>query len=151
MPMQIYISSDHAGFELKNRLVEFLQNVVDEVKDLGPSEFDPSDDYPDYAADTAREVSMNNESKGILICRNGVGVCIAANKFNGIRAVNGNELNIAVSSRLDDDTNILCLGADYIDLETAKTIVKSWLQTEFSGEERHKRRIAKISYTRAFD
>ncbi len=143
--MQIYISSDHAGFELKNKLVGFLQNDGYEVKDLGPSKFDPLDDYPDYAANTARIVRMDNESMGILICRNGVGVCVVANKFNGIRAVSSNELNIAVSSRLDDNTNILCLGADYVDLGTAKTIVEGWLQADFSEEEKHKRRIEKIS------
>ena len=123
--MQIYIASDHAGFKLKNELYDFLNSSGYVLKDIGSKEYDPADDYPDYASNLAKMVRIDPESMGILLCRNGVGVCIVANKFDGIRAVNTTDLNIAISSRNDDDTNILCLGADYIDFEEAKVIRES--------------------------
>ncbi|HSX39299.1 MAG TPA: RpiB/LacA/LacB family sugar-phosphate isomerase [Candidatus Saccharimonadales bacterium] len=140
----IYISSDHGGFDLKNALVNFLNTKNMKVVDLGPQTLVPDDDFPDYTVPLVRKVSENPDNKGILICRNGVGVSIMANRFDGIRAVLSFDPKQAASSRNDDDTNVLALPADYIDSEKAKQIVQTWLTTNFSGESRFKRRLNKI-------
>jgi len=137
----IYLASDHAGFMLKAQLVKFLAR---QAVDLGPATYQPQDDYPDYASRLARQV-VKTHSRGILICRNGVGVCIAANKINGVRAVNACSVALAKSSRRDDDTNILCLGQDFVLFSQAKKIIATWLTTEFSGQKRHRRRLKKIT------
>jgi ribose 5-phosphate isomerase B len=156
--MAIYIGSDHRGFQLKNSLVEFLRAQGYEVFDLGNNQYDENDDYPDFAQLVARKVSTasaelrgleadqrrNREVRGILLCGSGVGVDIAANKFQGIRSALVFNKKQAFLSRNDDDTNVLSLAADFIKEEEAKEIIEIWLQTPFSGEERHKRRIAKI-------
>lgn len=140
----IYISSDHGGFELKNRVLEFLKQKGAEVEDLGPFELNPADDFPDFANVLAQKVVKETGSKGILICRNGVGVCVAANKFAGIRATLSWTPKHAFSARNDDDTNVLCLPADYVNANLALEIVDIWLNTPFSGEERFVKRLKKI-------
>ncbi|HBF67503.1 MAG TPA: ribose-5-phosphate isomerase, partial [Candidatus Magasanikbacteria bacterium] len=128
------------------RLVRFLENELNmKVKDLGPEEFVETDDYPDYAVPLAQKVAeAPDEHKGILICGNGVGVCIAANKMKGIRAGIGYNTYAAESMRQDDDTNILCLAGRVLSDEYAMAITKKWLQTEFSGEDHHVRRLGKV-------
>ena len=142
----IYISSDHGGFALKQELVKFLHQKNIDVTDLGPSELNMDDDYPDYVFPLAHKVAADPiENKGILICRNGVGVSMLANKVKGIRVALSWNPKHAISSRNDDNTNILALPSDYIDVETAKEILEKWLETKFSGEMRHKRRLEKIA------
>ena len=139
----LYIASDHAGFRLNKRLVRFLEKEMQvSVKDMGPEEFVDGDDYPDYAVPLAQKV-VETGGKGILICGNGVGVCIVANKIKGIRAGIGYNTYAAESMRQDDDTNILCLAGRVLSDEYAMAITKKWLQTEFSNEERHIRRLEK--------
>lgn len=140
----LYIASDHGGFKLKNLIVEHLEERGEEVEDLGPHKMDADDDYPDYAAPLAERVAEDDDARGILICRNGIGVCIVANKYKGIRAGIGYSESAAESQREDDDTNVLCLPADEIDDEQAIDIVESWIRTSFSNAERHVRRLAKV-------
>lgn len=142
----IYISSDHGGFALKQELVKFLLQKKVDVTDLGPSELNMDDDYTDYVFPLAHKVAADSiENKGILICRNGVGVSMLANKVKGIRAALSWDPKHAISSRNDDNANILALPSDYIDVQTAKEILEKWLETKFSGEMRHKRRLEKIT------
>jgi ribose 5-phosphate isomerase B len=135
----IYIGADHAGFKLK----KYLSETGFYPADLGNEKYEPGDDYPDYAFRVARKVSETC-SRGIIICDSGVGVCIAANKVKGIRAVNAPSRLIARMSREHNNTNILCLGQDYIKPLKARKIVKTWLKTKFSPDERHHRRVEKL-------
>lgn len=142
--MRIYIGADHRGFELKEELKDFLMNQY-EVEDMGNLKFDSNDDYPDFARRVAEKVRTDRESRGILICGSGAGVDIAANKFDGIRAVlAGSEKEIR-SAREDDDVNVLALAADFTQEEDAQDIVKTFLETEFKNEEKHQRRLDKIA------
>lgn len=142
--MTIYIASDHAGFERKQMLKNYLVELGFEVKDLGPDTFDPQDDYPDFALPLAHQVANSPNDRGILLCGNGQGVCIAANKVQGIRAASAFSPEMAATTRADDNANILCLPGRFLDDETVKTIVKTWLETPFSGAKRHIRRLRKI-------
>lgn len=142
--MKIYIGSDHAGFELKEYLKDFLKSESFDFEDLGNSIFDSEDDYPDFAEKVAEAVSENPGTRGMLVCGSGVGMCIVANKTEGIRAVNAQSVDIAQKSREHNDTNILCLGQNYIERKLAGEIARVWLNTDFSGEERHLRRVRKI-------
>ena len=142
----IYIGADHGGYKLKEQLKKFLGKQGFEFKDLGALKFKDGDDYPDYATKVAREVSKNPlVNLGILICRSGQGVCIVANKFKGVRAAlvwNEQEYRM---SRNDDMSNVLCLPSDYINTKLAEQIVKIWLNTSYSKESRHVRRVKKIN------
>lgn len=139
----LYIASDHAGFERKEVLKEYLGELGYDPIDLGATEFDPTDDYPDYAFELAQRV-VEDEAMGIVLCGSGQGVCIASNKVQGIRAILGYNVFAARSSRADDDANILCLPGRDLEEETVQEIVKAWLETPFTGEDRHQRRINKI-------
>ena len=140
----LYIAADHAGYPLKEELKPFLSEMGFEVMDLGNEQLDPADDYPDFAYRLAQNVLDTDESKGILICGTGQGVCIAANKVSGIRAALVHDEFTARSAAEHLDVNVICLGGRVTDFETAKKLVKIWLETEYSGEERHKRRVEKI-------
>ncbi len=143
--MTIYLGSDHAGFKLKEKILEYLTKSGYQVKDLGNHNLSPNDDYPDYAAKAARAVQKNLKSgKGILICGSGQGVCMTANKFKGIRAALGYSVAAAKQSRVHGDSNILCLPGLGLNQVQAKKIVNAWLREEFSGEQRHIRRLNKI-------
>jgi len=144
MPKKVFIGSDHAGFSLKEKLKEYLKHLRFSVEDVGNQVFDSQDDYPDFALRVAERVSQNPQSRGILICSSGVGMCITANKVKGIRAVNAQSVKIAEKSREHNDTNVLCLGQDYIEEPLAKRIVRAWLKKEFSKKRCHIRRINKI-------
>jgi len=137
----IFIASDHGGFDLKNKIVTKFKKEETEIIDLGAHELDPTDDYPNYVKILTEKVLSSAENKGILICRNGVGVCMAANKYKGIRAGLSWNHKHAISSRNDDDTNVLCLPADYIQDEDAINTVKAWLETPFGNKERYVRRL----------
>lgn len=141
----IYIASDHAGYELKNFLVEKLTDGINAVHDLGPVSYNKDDDYPDYAGEVASAVSIiQDHVRGIVICRNGVGVCITANKVKGVRCALSWSPEHAKSAREDDNANILALPADYVSKEKALEIARVFLDTPFGNEERHVRRLAKI-------
>lgn len=142
----IFIASDHAGFQLKKTLLTYLNKILKlPVQDLGPIAHDPNDDYPDYAELVAQEVSKIPENRGILICGSGHGMCIAANKFSGIRAILASSIESAEYARKDDDANILCLAGRVLSDEHARAIVKIFLEIPFSGDERHVRRLGKIA------
>ena len=154
--MKIYIATDHAGFELKEQLVPFLLGMGHEVIDKGAFAFDGEDDYPDFIAEASREVSLANSSdvRGIVIGGSGQGEAIVANKFPHIRAVvfngqyepkDGSEVPDEIFlTRSHNDSNILSLGARFISEDVAKRALREWLDTPFSQEERHVRRIEKI-------
>jgi len=139
----IYLGADHAGFNLKEELKKYLEELGYKYEDLGNKQLEPKDDYPDFAFVVAEKVTASKE-KGILICATGFGMAIAANKVKGIRAAVCWDEFTALQSREHNDANILCLGGKVIDLEAAKKIVRIWLETEFTGEERHVRRLGKI-------
>ena len=144
--MAIYIASDHRGFKLKKFIIETLKEQGYEMVDLGPEEYDESDDFPDYAAKVAEKVSREYETaRGILICSSGVGMSVTANKFPRIRAVLAISSDQAYDSRSHNDTNILALAADYLEPEEAKKISLTWLSTPYEGAERFNRRLQKIS------
>ena len=115
-----------------------------DFEDLGPFEYNKDDDYPDFAKLVGDKVSFDQESRGILICGSGIGVCIASNKINGVRAGTMATAEQAKASVSDEDTNVLCLSADYTDEKVSLEIAKTFLETKFSGDERHVRRIKKI-------
>lgn len=141
----IYIGADHRGYKLKEKIKLYLKDLDFEFKDLGASELDPDDDYPDYAISVAEKVAEDLEgNRGVLICGSGVGVDIVANKFKGIRSALVFKTQQARMSRNDDNTNILSLAADFIDENSAKEILRVWLETPFSRVERYARRLEKI-------
>lgn len=142
--MRIAIGADHAGFQLKEKLREFLQEEDYEVVDVGPSAFDPGDDYPVFAAEVGRMVSGGEAERGVLVCDSGIGVDIVANKFPGVRSALVHDEELARTTRLHNDTNVLSLGAMMVDEDKARRIVTNWLETDFSGEERHQRRVEEI-------
>jgi|SRR5579872_235947 len=141
----LYIGSDHGGYALKEDLKKFLESQKIPFVDLGPNRIDPKDDYPEFSAKVAREVSKDSQNnKGILLCRSGHGVSIVANKFKNVRAALCWNEQVAKASRYDDDANVLALPSDYISPESAEEITRVWLKTPFSEEERHQRRIREI-------
>lgn len=139
MDGEVFIASDHRGFEAKNRLVAELNNAYT-VSDLGPFELNPDDDYNDSAIAVAKAVKSYDNAKGIIICGSSSGVAIQANRFKGIRAIQGFTPEIAKLGREHNDANILCLSADFQTPEDQLEIAKTFLSTPFSGEERHIRR-----------
>jgi len=139
----IYLGADHAGFYLKEELKKYLERLGYESDDLGNKKLDLEDDYPDFALKLAEKV-VETDGKGILICATGFGMAMAANKVKGIRAAVCWDDFTALQSREHNNANVLCLGSKIIDLETAKKIVRIWLETDFSDDERHVRRLEKI-------
>ena len=143
--MRIYLGSDHAGFELKEKLKVFLSEKGYQVEDKGALKYDSEDDYPDFIRPVAEAVSREPESRGVVLGGSGQGEAIVANRFKGIRAVVycGGSTKIVKLSREHNDANILSLGARFISEEKAKKAVELWLSTSFKGG-RHQRRIEKI-------
>lgn len=140
----LYIASDHAGFERKAILVAYLAQQGYTIRDFGPDKLDPQDDYPDYAEPLARAVAKDGVP-GLVLCGNAEGVCIVANKVKGVRAAVGYSVEAAKTSRTDDNTNVLCVpGREFSD-DQAKAMVDVWLETAFSGAERHVRRLKKVN------
>ena len=148
--MKILIASDHAGYELKKELISYLTKIDYEVEDKGSFKYLQEDDYPDFVAPLAREISENDDLKGIIIGGSGQGEAMVANRFEGVRAAVycANNLDIIKLSREHNNANILSLGARFLSIRKAKKAVKLWLETSFSGEERHLRRLAKIKLLR---
>jgi ribose 5-phosphate isomerase B len=141
--MILAIGADHGGFHLKTIVVDLLKILGHDVNDVGTYSDEPVD-YPDYARAVSKEILLKKAERGILICGSGVGSCVAANKFPGIRAAICHDTFSAHQGVEDDNINILCLGARVVGHELAKEIVRVWLSSSFSGAERHIRRLAKI-------
>lgn len=141
--MHIYLGYDHNGFEVRNQLIAHIEKLGHTVTDLGNKEHSPADDYPDFAELVAKEMLTHPSSKGILLCGSGIGICIAANKFKGIRAALAVTKDQAISARNDDDANILCLGAKINTLPEMLELVDIFLSTTFAGG-RHERRKNKV-------
>ena len=196
--MKIYFAGDHAGFEMKGQLIEFVRSLGHKVEDLGPHSFDKNDDFPDFVIPLAKKVASYSpfpsakggsasggkgstregegfkssasealgtsfkkggieEVRGIITAASGQAEVMCANRFKGVRAAlyygpasrrqtdaSGKELDIVASTRQHNNANILSLGARFINEDEAKAAVKLWLETPFSGDERHVRRLAKI-------
>src|SRR5258708_6747057 len=159
--MKIYIGTDHAGYVLKEKIVSSLRTQEYEVKDMGAYEYDEHDDYPDFVAPVAREVSKDpDNSKGIILGATGQGEAIAANRFPHVRAVVyygkaecvvDDEADVILRSREHNNANILSLGARYITEGEVMDVVDRWLDTPFQGTERHARRLAKIDQIKISD
>ena len=144
--MTIFLGSDHAGFQLKEKIKKYLQEYGKEVQDLGAFELNPDDDYPDFILPAARKVAENpQENFGIFFGASGQGEAIAANKVKGVRAAvyYGGSLELVRRSRSHNSANVLSLGARFLTVEEAVDAIELWLRTEFEGG-RHERRIQKI-------
>ncbi|MBR3263931.1 RpiB/LacA/LacB family sugar-phosphate isomerase [Candidatus Saccharibacteria bacterium] len=141
---EVFIASDHRGYSAKNRLVSELNDSYT-VSDLGPFEENPDDDYNDAAIAVARAVkSYGADARGIIICGSSHGVAIQANRFKGVRAISGFTPELAKLGREHNDANVLCLSADFTDEDGLVNIARTFLETDFSGEERHARRVKRL-------
>lgn len=141
--MKIAIGSDHRGFDVKRRLVPFIQNLGHEVFDVG-AQSGESCDYPEFAFRVSMSVSDGQVDRGILICGTGIGMCMAANKVKGVRAAPCHDSITAEMSRRHNDANVLCLSADLVGAEVIDRMVRIWLETAFE-EGRHARRVESIT------
>lgn len=142
--MKIALGADHAGFNLKENLKDYLKQEGHDVIDVGALEYKPGDDYPAYAAAAAEKVATGDADRAIVVCDTGIGVDIAANKVPGVRSALVHNTELAARTREHNDTNVLSLGAMLLDYNTARQITKTWLETPFSHDERHTRRIHEI-------
>ncbi|MCX6703785.1 MAG: RpiB/LacA/LacB family sugar-phosphate isomerase [Candidatus Zambryskibacteria bacterium] len=145
--MKIYLASDHAGFQQKEVIKKYLGELSYEVEDMGAHNETPEDDYPEIMARAARKVSENpNDNRAIIFGGSGQGEAMVANRFQGVRATvfYGGPLNIITLSREHNDANILSFGARFVGENEAKEATKLWLETKFTGDERHMRRIKQI-------
>ena len=141
--MKIILCSDHAGFELKQELKQYLTSKNLNIVDVGAEKIDSNDSYVDYAKKANRMMVEDIRNLGIYVCGSGVGMCIVANKQKGVRATNVNSVEIAKLSKQHNNANVLCLGARFIDSDTAKQIVDAFLSTQFLGG-KHKQRVDSI-------
>lgn len=142
--MKVYLGADHGGYELKEEIKKYLSEHSIETEDLGALSLDPTDDYTDFIIPVAKNVASTPDSLGIVIGRSGNGEAIAANKIKGIRAAVCLNEKMAEKTKEHNNANILSLGADYVTFEDAKKIVQVFLDTPFSEDERHIRRLKKI-------
>ncbi|MBI2530233.1 MAG: ribose 5-phosphate isomerase B [Candidatus Diapherotrites archaeon] len=141
--MKLAIASDHGGFELKNYIMESLVKEKYDIEDFGCDSAE-SCDYPDYALKVADAVACGNAEFGILVCGTGIGMSMAANKVRGIRAAVASSAEQAKLAREHNNANVLCIGGRILQKEQAEQIVKTFLTTYFTNEERHLRRVNKI-------
>lgn len=144
MNITIAIGSDHRGFKLKEMLINYLEKQNYRIIDFG-THSEESVDYPDYSVKVAKCVADGDAGYGISICGSGIGVSIAANKVKGIRAVNATSEKITEMSRRHNDANVICFGADFIDIVTAVKYFNIFISTEFERGERHIRRVNKLN------
>lgn len=152
--MKVLIASDHAGFGLKAKVISYLNELGIEHEDLGAFEHDALDDYPDFISPAAQAVSNDPENtRAIILGGSGEGEAMVANRFPNVRAtvyygepthIEGEDLSIIKLSREHNNANVLSLGARFIDEEIMKRAVKEWLETPFTNDERHQRRIEKL-------
>jgi ribose 5-phosphate isomerase B len=144
-PKLVGIAADHGGFELKQYLLGMLRAAGHKVKDFGDRKRQPKDDYPDFVVPLARAVARGQVHRGVAICGSGVGASIAANKVTGVRACLIHEAFSAHQGVEDDNLNLICLGGLVIGHATAGELVQIFLAAHFSGEERHVRRLDKVT------
>ncbi|MBU1256621.1 RpiB/LacA/LacB family sugar-phosphate isomerase [Patescibacteria group bacterium] len=147
--MKIILGADHGGWQVKEDVKKWLARLrqgYGEVKDMGAMEEIQEDDYVDFAVLVAKELEKNSEAKGILFCRNGFGMVIAANRFSWVRCGLGFDKGAVERGRMDDDINCLAIPADYVDLEKVKEMIEVFLKTKFSEEERYKRRLDNLKH-----
>ena len=142
--MRIAVGADHAGFPLKQPVVEHLESLGHVVVDVGAHEMDPADDYPDFAAAVADNVARKAVDRGVIVCGSGVGASVAANKIRGVRASVCHDSYSAHQGVEHDDMNVLCIGGRIVGDELAREILSAFAGAVFSGEERHMRRLNKI-------
>ncbi|MBI3366338.1 RpiB/LacA/LacB family sugar-phosphate isomerase [Candidatus Roizmanbacteria bacterium] len=143
--MTVFIGADHGGFELKNKLIEYIQNKNIRVVDIGNYQYDPVDDYPDYGKKVAETVLQKpEESMGIVICKSGVGVCISTNRHKGIRCALGFNEEQVKHARENDHMNVLALAADFTDFDSAVKLVDAFLSSTPKTDEKYIRRIQKL-------
>ena len=145
MKSNIYLGADHAGWQLKTGIEEYLKEKGYPVIDMGNQNLVENDDYPDFGYAVAKRVATDIDARGIVFCGNAQGICIVANKVPSIRAATGFNEEVAQTSRNDDNANVLCLPGQMMDLKNAKKIVDIWLETPFSNAERHQRRLNKVT------
>ncbi len=141
--MKIIVGADHAGFELKDHIRQVLERLGHEVTDVGTHSAD-SVDYPDYAREVAEAVQAGRFDRGVLVCGTGLGMCIAANRFSGVRAAAPRTEFEAALSREHNDANVLCLGGRVQTPQLAESVLHTWLETDFAGG-RHQRRVDKMT------
>lgn len=142
--MKVAVGADHAGFSLKATAVDAIRALGHEIVDCGAFAVEPGDDYPDFAAAVSRAVLEQRAERGVLVCGSGVGASVAANKFAGIRSALCHDTYSAHQGVEHDDMNVLALGARVIGPALASELIAAFLRAEFSGAERHERRLAKI-------
>ena len=144
--MKIFVGADHNGFRFRNDLVSYLRSAGYSVVDDGDKKLDPDDDFPLFAQKVVNNVLSDNdrETRGVLLCGSGQGMCMAANRFRGIRACLGYDRESVRSARNDDDSNVLCLPANTLEKGELKVIVETWLNTPFANASRFKRRIKEL-------
>lgn len=143
--LSVGIAADHGGFALKNAIAEKLQAAGYKVLDFGPAELQETDDYPDFVVPLAQAVARDEVDRGIAVCGSGVGASIAANKVSRVRAALIHDIFSAHQGVEDDNMNLLCLGGRVVGVALAWEFVQTFLKAEFSGEPRHRRRLAKVA------
>ncbi|MDO8659762.1 MAG: RpiB/LacA/LacB family sugar-phosphate isomerase [Candidatus Parcubacteria bacterium] len=143
--MKIYLGTDHAGFKFKEQIKKYLiEEHYDDVVDCGALVFDKNDDYPDFIGKVGENVSNDGSSRGIVLGKSGAGECIVANKYKGVRAFLAvNDKNVKLA-REHNDANVISIGSEIVPIEEARILIKLFLETPFSNDERHVRRINKI-------
>ena len=142
--MKIGIAADHGGYELKESLSEFLTSKGYEIKDFGAFELDNQDDYPDFVVPLANAIVNREVERGIAVCGSGVGASVVANKVAGVRAALINDHFSAHQGVEDDDLNLMCLGGRVTGKMVAQELIETFLKAEFTGAERHTRRLEKV-------
>lgn len=140
----IYLGADHRGYELKEKIARWLFEWGYDFLDVGAQSFDLTDDYTKYVGEAASLVAGDKGSKGIMLCGSGVGAVVVANKFDGVRAGIGISSGQVKAGRNDDDMNVLVIAADFTKEAEAKEMLKSFLETDFAGDEKYKRRLQDI-------
>jgi len=143
--MRIAVGADHGGFSIKADIIALLQKAGHQVVDMGAHTLDSSDDYPDFTRLVGEAIRRGEAERGIVICGSGVGACVAANKMRGVRAGLCHDTYSAHQAVEHDNINVLCLGARVVGVEVAKELVQAFVGAQFSGEERHVRRLAKVA------
>lgn len=141
--MKIGIACDHNGMKLKSEIISYLKDLNYNVIDLGPNKFDKNDDYPDYAFKLGEAICDGEVNRGILICGTGIGMSIACNKVKGVRCAKVNTIKETKLTRIDNDANVIAISKD-LNFDRIKRIIETFLNTPFSIEERHHRRVEKI-------
>lgn len=142
--MRIVLGADHGGWQVKEDVRNWLITGGYEVIDVGARELQSNDDYVEYAVLLAKELEKDGRARGVLFCRNGFGMVIAANRFKNVRCGLGFDKKAVEKGRLDDDVNCLAIPAEYVKIKKIKKMIEVFLETGFSGKERYKRRLSKL-------